>query len=248
MSDYTADFARAYELLWSGFARQVGGTLIQYFKSVALEQMPRRVLDLCCGTGQLARTFAEEGFTVVGIDLSEAMLAHARRNTEAYAERVTFMQGDAANFSLDAPVGFAVSTYNALNELPDESALRACFACVRAALVEGGTFVFDLKTRAGLAAWTQLSLRDTETATILMRGTLRGDHASNRITTFLREDDGRYTRVDFTLENTVFAFDLVLRLLQETGWRSARVAGGLDLSKPLHDPEKQDRVYVVAQK
>lgn len=38
----------------------------------------RRVLDLGCGTGEHARFLATEGFTVLGIDASETMIAKAR--------------------------------------------------------------------------------------------------------------------------------------------------------------------------
>src|SRR5215210_1417655 len=37
-----------------------------------------RVLDLCCGTGQIAAGLTERGFQVTGLDGSEAMLRFAR--------------------------------------------------------------------------------------------------------------------------------------------------------------------------
>jgi SAM-dependent methyltransferase len=39
----------------------------------------RRVLDVACGTGIVARTAADQGATVTGVDLNEAMLTVARR-------------------------------------------------------------------------------------------------------------------------------------------------------------------------
>ena len=40
-----------------------------------------RVLDLCCGTGDLALMLAKHGFQVTGVDFSEEMLRVARRRT-----------------------------------------------------------------------------------------------------------------------------------------------------------------------
>src|SRR3954471_7439197 len=56
---------------------------------------PLKVLDVGCGTGFLAMRMAELGHTAVGVDLSEDMLAEARRKTEGARLAVTFQVGDA---------------------------------------------------------------------------------------------------------------------------------------------------------
>lgn len=54
-----------------------------------------RVLDLGCGPGHTALAFAERGCDAVGLDLSEAMLAAARRlAAERGLDRVEFRCGD----------------------------------------------------------------------------------------------------------------------------------------------------------
>ena len=56
---------------------------------------PLRALDVGCGTGFLALRMAELGHTAVGIDLSEEMLATARRKVVGTGLPVTFERGDA---------------------------------------------------------------------------------------------------------------------------------------------------------
>jgi SAM-dependent methyltransferase len=46
---------------------------------------PGRLVDLGCGTGRLCAHFAAAGFECVGVDLSDEMLARARRNAPAAA-------------------------------------------------------------------------------------------------------------------------------------------------------------------
>jgi ubiquinone/menaquinone biosynthesis C-methylase UbiE len=55
-----------------------------------------RVLDVGCGGGQTTREAAADaaGGRVVGVDVSEAMLEHARRDTSD--ARVSYMLADAA--------------------------------------------------------------------------------------------------------------------------------------------------------
>ena len=69
-----------------------------------------RVLDACCGTGDLALAAEREGGIVTGLDFSPAMLARARRKSDT----VTWVEGDLlalpfADESFDAAtVGFGV--------------------------------------------------------------------------------------------------------------------------------------------
>lgn len=68
---------------------------------------PSRVLDFGCGVGRLVVPFAERVPEVVGVDVSEGMLAEARRNcTERGLQNVTLVTSDddlslvAGNFEL----------------------------------------------------------------------------------------------------------------------------------------------------
>jgi demethylmenaquinone methyltransferase / 2-methoxy-6-polyprenyl-1,4-benzoquinol methylase len=69
-----------------------------------------RVLDACCGTGDLALADLEAGGRVTGVDFSDAMLERARKKSE----RVEWVNGDAlaltfADGSFEAvTVGFGV--------------------------------------------------------------------------------------------------------------------------------------------
>jgi demethylmenaquinone methyltransferase / 2-methoxy-6-polyprenyl-1,4-benzoquinol methylase len=75
-----------------------------------------RVLDACCGTGDLALAAEREGGIVTGLDFSSRMLERARRKSAS----VQWVQGDAldlpfADHSFDAvTVGFGVRNVDGL--------------------------------------------------------------------------------------------------------------------------------------
>lgn len=76
----------------------------------AVVQPGDRVLDACCGTGDLAVAAEREGGIVTGLDFSERMLARARRKSAT----VTWIEGDLLALPFDdasfdaATVGFGV--------------------------------------------------------------------------------------------------------------------------------------------
>ena len=253
MQAYTHAFAEIYNERWTYFAQHVAPQIQAFYESTPLGGKDKRLLDVCCGTGQLAVHFLQQGYTVVGIDLSEGMLGHARQNAARYvaAGQARFLQADAADFALDERFGLAISTFDALNHLPDEEALRACFRCVHNVLAPGGTFVFDLNTRAGLRAkWNGLRVQDTDEIFLMDSGAYDedGNKAWIKITGFLRVEGGLYKRFTQVAYNTVFNLAWAQAVLLETGFDSAHCAHVEELGTPLDDPEAESRAFVVAQK
>ena len=251
MQAYGRSFARVYNLRWSGFSRHVAPRIQAFYESTPLGQENRRLLDLCCGTGQLAVHFLERDYEVTGVDLSGEMLHYARQNAALYVERgrAKFVQGDAADFELPERFGLVISTFDALNHLPDQESLRSCFRCVRQALVPGGTFVFDLNTHAGLrSGWNEIGVQDTEEATIINRGFYdeEAGKAWVKISGYVRVENGLYERFDQVAYNTAFDMAWVQAILLEEGWQSAHPAQIHDLGTTLDDPEAESRVFFVA--
>ena len=78
------------------------GQIAQSIEHVAEEFMARRrilagsrVLDVACGTGNLALIAARQGGTVTGADIADNLLAQARVRAAAERLRIDFQQGDA---------------------------------------------------------------------------------------------------------------------------------------------------------
>ena len=98
----------------------------------------KRVLDAGCGTGAYSAWLVEQGAEVVGVDVSEAMLSHARETVD---ETATFLQAD-----LGAPLPFADDAFDgvvsalALSYVEDWD--RA-FGELRRVLAPGGFLVFS---------------------------------------------------------------------------------------------------------
>jgi demethylmenaquinone methyltransferase/2-methoxy-6-polyprenyl-1,4-benzoquinol methylase len=105
-----------------------------------------RVVDVACGTG-LNFSLLEEAIgpdgEIVGVDLTDAMLAQAQRRMESNGWRnISLVQADAAEFDFPAEVEAILSTY-ALTQVPE---CGEVIAHGTAALSGGGRWVvLDLK-------------------------------------------------------------------------------------------------------
>lgn len=95
------------------------------------------ILDLGCGNGALTKALSEKGFVVAGLDASGELLEIARKN---YPE-LTFLQGDATEFTLENPVDAVFS--NAVFHWISKEDQMAMLSCVQRALKPGGQFVFE---------------------------------------------------------------------------------------------------------
>ena len=104
----------------------------------------RRVLDVCCGTGLIAAELIPKGYTVVGLDASEAMLDRARGllGPDVELHRIVLPDLPLANV-FDA----AISTMDGLNYL-SAADLRRTFAALAPRVRPGGWLVFDIHTDA----------------------------------------------------------------------------------------------------
>lgn len=252
MQAYGPAFARVYNEKWIGFAQYVGPLIRTFYETTPLAQTNRALLDVCCGTGQLASHFLENGYQVTGVDLSAPMLFYARANNALYLDRgqARFVQADASDFTIDGEFGLAVSTFDALNHLPGPDALRGCFESIYARLLPDGLFIFDLNTRAGLRRWNGINIRDMPDHLIIDRGSYDEEEgrAWVRITGFVRTENGLYERFEQTAYNVAYDMDWVCDLLYKTGWRSAYCARIDDLGMPLIEPEAESRAFFVARK
>src|SRR5437762_2829088 len=113
-----------------------------------------RVIDIACGTG-LNFPLIEEAIgpdgRIVGVDLTDAMLAQARDRIAANGwSNISLVQADAADFDFPAEVNAILSTY-ALSQVP---ACAAVIAHGAAALSGGGRLVvLDLKVPDNTPGW-----------------------------------------------------------------------------------------------
>jgi len=113
----------------------------------------KSILDLGCGTGRHDLLLAEKGYSVVGVDQSEEMLAIANSQlltkTETKIEienkcsTSTFIQGDVRNVRLNKTFDVVTSLFHVMSYQITNEDLNAAFETAKVHLKKGGVFIFD---------------------------------------------------------------------------------------------------------
>jgi SAM-dependent methyltransferase len=119
---------------------------------------PRSIVDLGCGTGNLAIPLAGAGYRVLGIDLSEDMLDVARRKAAKAGvppETLAWSCQDMREWRVEKPADCVFSFCDCLNYLLEEEDIRRVFRRTFDGLAPGGLFAFDVHAPARMPAYAE---------------------------------------------------------------------------------------------
>ena len=146
MESYTV-FADIYDEFMDNIPYEKWG---EYVHSLLMEKglNSGTIAELGCGTGIMTRILAGYGYEMIGIDISEDMLTRARE-TEYEQEMesgILYLLQDMRELELAYPVQAIVSLCDSMNYLRDNNELKKVLVRARDNLVDGGIFIFDMKT------------------------------------------------------------------------------------------------------
>jgi SAM-dependent methyltransferase len=123
------------------------------------------VLEFGVGTGRLAVPLARLGLEVVGVDISEEMLAQLREKPGA--EGVTTVVGDMTTVRVEREFGLVFIAFSSLFVLPTQEAQVRFFRNAAAHLVPGGRFVLETAV-VGARQQSQLRVVKIETDRLVL--------------------------------------------------------------------------------
>lgn len=160
-----------------------GGPDQDYCRSLA--QSARSVLDLGCGTGQLAASLSH-GRSVTGVDPAPAMLDVARARPGG--ERVRWVAGDGRKIRLGETFDLVVLTGHAFQVFLTSEDQLSALRTIAAHLAPGGRFIFDSRNpdREEWREWTpdrsQRVVEHPELGAVRAWNDVRRDAASGVVT------------------------------------------------------------------
>jgi SAM-dependent methyltransferase len=201
----------------------------------------RAVLDLGCGPGAHAISFAAHGHRVTGVDRSRRLLDRARSAARAAGVDVEWVEADIRRFRRPASYHLICSLYTSFGYFDDPDN-RMVLEHARASLVPGGAFLLDVIGREAVVR-AGLDARSAEVGGVCYKERRRladGGQALVSDWTVVRE--GR--RQDFPVRLRLYSASELRDLLQSTGFATVTIAGALNGTGPYD--EAATRLVAVA--
>ena len=228
-SDYD-DFAWAYNKHWWHFSSKI----LPILDKLILCNIPQNgnILDLCCGTGHLAKALQNRGYNVTGIDGSEEMISFARENSP----NSHFVVEDARAFNSPSKFHAVVSLFDSLNHIMELNELKKVFGNVFSALIPEGIFMFDLNMEEGFKKlWSASSfniVQDDNVCAIRASYDPEKKIGISDITIFRFRD--QWKRTDVSLLQKCYSENDIISTMRQVGFENVQA---LDHRKDLGSKE-----------
>lgn len=242
MEAYTS-FAKVYDMFmdnvpyeeWSIYIREL---LKDYDISSGV------ICELGCGTGKITRLLAKAGYDMIGIDISEDMLAIA---SEDEGQGILYLCQDMCDFELYGTVSAMISVCDSMNYLLEEEEIADTLKCVNHYLEPGGIFIFDLNTiykyETMLGDTTICENRDE--GSFIWENYYDKEEQINEydLTLFIREEDNLYRKFEETHYQRGYSLEKIRTLIEEAGMEFVTAYDACTKEPPKEDSE---RIYIIA--
>lgn len=210
------------------------------------DRMPTLMLDLACGTGEFSNRFADEGVSVIGVDVSYDMLSIAREKTAELGNDILYLCQDAAELDLYGTIDGAICCLDSLNHITDYD--RFCKAIERVSLFleKDRLFIFDVNTvyKHQTVLGNNTFVIDTEQVYCVWQNEYKKDKNIVDINLdFFVADGDAYYRTDESFSERAYTENEIQSALQKAGLKIEAVYDDMSEDAPREDSERV--IYVT---
>lgn len=205
------------------------------------------LLELCCGTGTLARMLSQRGYELICCDASPDMLNIAREKCADLPVPPVWICQEAAELDLYGTVRAVISSLDSINYFTDLWELKEVFSRVSLFLEPGGLFLFDVKSVQmfrELGGTSSVQEEEDMFCTWQYGFERRTGYAQHQVDLFLKEKDG-YRRFTEWHEQRAYSMETLKKALEQVGLRLKAVYAGYTTKRAK---EETGRLLLVAVK
>ncbi len=200
------------------------------------------VLDLACGAGRHSILFAQKGFKVTSVDLSEKLLSVAKRTAEENNVEIDFIKSDLRNFSTDKTFDLVLNLFTSFGYFEDDKENLRLFDIAFKYLKNSGYFVLDYFNKTYLENNLVKESKDNfEHCTLVQKRHIENNRVIKDI--FINRNG---KNIHFRESVRMFSQKELISAVEDAGFKVSNIFGGF--SAEDFDDMNSQRIIIIAQK
>ncbi|RBP46829.1 class I SAM-dependent DNA methyltransferase [Garciella nitratireducens] len=241
-------FAQVYDILmmedidyfkWAKYLEEI----FDYWKC-----KPKNIIDLACGTGNITISLAQMGYDMVGIDISQDMLAIAEQKARKLSIDIQWLHQDMKRFQGFRDRDAIICVCDGMNYILKENDLKEIFSRIYSSLRKNGIFVFDMNSKYKIEkifAGQTFAYGGEKVSYIWENYYDKEENIIDYELSFFVKRGEYYQRFDEFHQQKAYSIEKIIRILQEVGFQNIDYYHAFSLDKPVSTSE---RIQYVAQK
>lgn len=186
-------------------------------KRVKAQIEEKNILELGCGTGEIAIRMKKLGYEIKGIDYSKEMIDIAKTK---YKD-IEFIQKDMRELESKEKYDAIIAVFDTLNYLNSYEELILTLKKIRKALKNKGVFLFDVISKKMLYEMFPEGVfaDDRKDFTIFWKHSKKGNLEEITTSFFVRESENNYYRMDEVFLKKIFLIKRLDEIIEELGFK-----------------------------
>lgn len=193
----------------------------------------RQILDVGCGTGNIAIPLSKHGLQVTAVDLSEEMLFVAKEKSDAAEAEVQFFQQDMRELEGLGEFDVVISLCDCINYLNNEQEMNATFQRISHHLKKNGLFIFDVHSIHKVEAiFTGHTFAHNAEEISYIWECFAGEEefsVDHDLSFFVENDEGLYERYDEFHKQRTYSIETYEKALKNSGFEVISITGDFSL-------------------
>jgi ubiquinone/menaquinone biosynthesis C-methylase UbiE len=247
--DLYEGIAERYDLFHGEFGKY-DPLVTDFFRQLFVKHQVQSVLDCACGTGQHLPLFHSLGCEVIGSDISDGMLAQARKNLAEYGLEAPLHKADycALPRHFDRQFDGVMCLSSSILHMPSEAEAIRAFESMREVLRDGGILVLTQGTTD--KQWQEkprfiLAINDRDFTRLFVIDYI-GEGARYNILDIHHAGEVRDLEVWSVEYSRIYLMDDQDKLLKASGFEAVDFYGSYRFEP--YEKQTSDRLITVAQK
>ncbi|MCW8803995.1 MAG: class I SAM-dependent methyltransferase [Ignavibacteriaceae bacterium] len=216
--------------------------LVELITKNLILQRGSSVLDMACGSGRHAITFAKMGFNVTAVDLSERLISEAKKNALQTGVKIDFVLSDILEYETSSRFDLVVNLFTSIGYFENDEENFSVIKKAYNLLNQGGYFILDyfnkdylLKNLIPTTIFSENGFRITQNRSI------EGARIVKKITI---ENDGSVE--EFYESVRLYDYEEILNYIKKAGFATIKQYG--DYFGNNYERETSSRLIIFASK